>query len=198
MVGAIDFAKEFSDSFRKMASDAIKEERQRAKAAAQERRVSELKRLRHVLRLNRVFRVLSQPSVKRDLLAGSNGAPLVTESELEALAEVGSAMRLSGSGEEEDEGVDSWDAAAESLQALLEAGGGAGRKTTSGLGYGAVKEVLDRIVESGYCDGVRVVVVDASTTTTTAALSIEASEETSGEGQAGDGGEFAKESSVEG
>ena len=67
-----------------MASDAIREERQRARAAAQEKRAGELKRLRQVLLVSRVFRVLSQPGVKRDLLAGANGAPLVSESELES------------------------------------------------------------------------------------------------------------------
>ena len=198
VVGAIDFAKEFSDSFRKMASDAIKEERQRAKAAAQERRVSELKRLRHVLRVNRVFRVLTQSSVKRDLLAGANGAPLLSESELEALTEVAATVRLGG-GDDDDEGddsEDSWDVAAECFQALLEGSGG--RKTGFGLSYGAVREVLDKIVESGYCEGVKVVVVDASTTTIPLVDSSEERSESGGPSQVEEKGEFSKESSEEG
>ena len=210
-MGAINFAKEFSDSFRKMASDAIKEERQRARIAANEKRAAELKRLRHVLMVNRVFRCLALPSVKRDLLAGANGAPLVSEPEMAALTELAASVRLSG---DDDDDVDvvgddfsstsSWDAAAECLQALLDGGS---KKTQSGLGYGAVKSVLDNIVESGYCEKVKVTaVVDASTITTPPPPtandeSDEASESVSSSSQREDNnlkGEFNKESSEEG
>ena len=156
-----------------MASDAIREERQRAKVAAQEKRASDLQRLRHVLRIYQVFRVLSHPDVKRDLLTGSNGAPLVSEPELEALKEVGVTLRLHGSPEALSV-AESWDNAAECLLAVLESG--SGRKTESGLSCAELNRVLDRIVESGYCESVNLVGVDASTITSTKEPSEERSE----------------------
>ena len=180
-----------------MASDAIKEERLRAKAAAQEKRVSDLMRLRRVLAVHRVFRVLSQSDATRDLLTGANEAPLISESELEALKEVGATVRLHGGDDPDDPA--SWDVAAENLQALLD-GVGSGRKTHSGLGLGAVKEVLDKIVESGYCERVKIVVaVDASTTTATTSSNDSLEERSeSGRSHAEDKGEFVKDSSEEG
>ena len=203
-----------------MASDAIKEERQRAKAAAQEKRVSDLARLRRLLAVHRVFRVLSaSDAAARDLLAGENRAPLVSPSELEALKEVGATVRLNGGDDDPlDDPLDdiaawaSWDAAAENLQALLDGGGGSGagsRKTRSGLSFAAVKDVLDKIVESGYCDRVKIVAVvadavDASTTTTTTTAttssndSLEERSESARSHAEDNKGEFVKDSSEEG
>lgn len=198
VVGAIDFAKEFADSFRKMASDAIREERQRAKAAALEKRASDLKRLRHVLRLYHVFRVSSHPDVKRDFLAGSNGAPLLSESELEALKEVGVWLRLRQSPEASLE-AESWDDAAECLHSVLESG--SGKKTESGLSFADVNQVLEKVVESGYCESVSLVGVDASTITTTKEPSEERSEKVPVEEESpkdmSDDGSSARGSSVE-
>ncbi|XP_040266636.1 caprin-1 [Bufo bufo] len=146
VVTNMEFARELQRSFMSLGQDIQKTIRKTARREQLMREEAEQKRLRTVLELKYILDKLGDEEVRNELKQGLNGVPVLSEEELTVLDEFyklvepdrDPAMRLSE--QYEPASIHLWDA--------LEGKD----KTVCGTTYKALRELLDRILQSGYFD----------------------------------------------
>lgn len=146
VVTNMEFARELQRNFMSLGQDIQKTIRKTARREQLMREEAEQKRLRTVLELKYVLDKLGDEEVRSDLKQGLNGVPVLSEEELTVLDEFyklvepdrDPTMRLSE--QYEPASIHLWDA--------LEGKD----KPVCGTTYKALRELLDRILQSGYFD----------------------------------------------
>ncbi|XP_073460305.1 caprin-1 isoform X1 [Aquarana catesbeiana] len=146
---SMEFARELQKSFMALGQDIQKTIKKAARREQLMREEAEQKRLKTALELQFVLDKLGDEEVRSDLKQGLNGVPVVSEEELTLLDEFyklveperDPSVRLSE--QYEQASVHLWD--------VLE-----GRdKSVCGTTYKALREMLDRILQSGYFDNTK-------------------------------------------
>ncbi|XP_040416454.1 caprin-1 isoform X4 [Cygnus olor] len=142
----LEFAKELQRSFMALSQDIQKTIKKTARREQLMREEAEQKRLKTVLELQFILDKLGDDEVRNDLKQGSNGVPVLTEEELTMLDEFyklvyperDMSMRLNE--QYEQASVHLWD--------LLEGK----EKPVCGTTYKALKEIVERILQTSYFD----------------------------------------------
>ncbi|XP_039922177.1 caprin-1 isoform X1 [Hirundo rustica] len=142
----LEFAKELQRSFMALSQDIQKTIKKTARREQLMREEAEQKRLKTVLELQFILEKLGDDEVRSDLKQGSNGVPVLTGEELTMLDEFyklvyperDMSMRLNE--QYEQASVHLWD--------LLEGK----EKPVCGTTYKALKEVVERILQTSYFD----------------------------------------------
>ncbi|XP_054490087.1 caprin-1 isoform X3 [Agelaius tricolor] len=142
----LEFAKELQRSFMALSQDIQKTIKKTARREQLMREEAEQKRLKTVLELQFILEKLGDDEVRSDLKQGSNGVPVLTEEELTMLDEFyklvyperDMSMRLNE--QYEQASVHLWD--------LLEGK----EKPVCGTTYKALKEIVERILQTSYFD----------------------------------------------
>uniref|UniRef100_A0A8B9CJY1 Cell cycle associated protein 1 n=1 Tax=Anser brachyrhynchus TaxID=132585 RepID=A0A8B9CJY1_9AVES len=142
----LEFAKELQRSFMALSQDIQKTIKKTARREQLMREEAEQKRLKTVLELQFILDKLGDDEVRNDLKQGSNGVPVLTEEELTMLDEFyklvyperDMSVRLNE--QYEQASVHLWD--------LLEGK----EKPVCGTTYKALKEIVERILQTSYFD----------------------------------------------
>ncbi|XP_008936175.1 PREDICTED: caprin-1-like, partial [Merops nubicus] len=142
----LEFAKELQRSFMALSQDIQKTIKKTARREQLMREEAEQKRLKTVLELQFILDKLGDDEVRSDLKQGSSGVPVLTEEELTMLDEFyklvyperDMSMRLNE--QYEQASVHLWD--------LLEGK----EKPVCGTTYKALKEIVERILQTSYFD----------------------------------------------
>ncbi|XP_064308992.1 caprin-1 isoform X3 [Phalacrocorax carbo] len=142
----LEFAKELQRSFMALSQDIQKTIKKTARREQLMREEAEQKRLKTVLELQFILDKLGDDEVRNDLKQGSNGVPVLTEEELTMLDEFYKLvyperdMNVRLNEQYEQASVHLWD--------LLEGK----EKTVCGTTYKALKEIVERILQTSYFD----------------------------------------------
>ncbi|KAM9278593.1 caprin-1 isoform 3-T3 [Morus bassanus] len=142
----LEFAKELQRSFMALSQDIQKTIKKTARREQLMREEAEQKRLKTVLELQFILDKLGDDEVRSDLKQGSNGVPVLTEEELTMLDEFYKLvyperdMNMRLNEQYEQASVHLWD--------LLEGK----EKTVCGTTYKALKEIVERILQTSYFD----------------------------------------------
>ncbi|XP_056349816.1 caprin-1 isoform X4 [Oenanthe melanoleuca] len=142
----LEFAKELQRSFMALSQDIQKTIKKTARREQLMREEAEQKRLKTVLELQFILEKLGDDEVRSDLKQGSNGVPVLTEEELTMLDEFYKLvyperdMNMRLNEQYEQASVHLWD--------LLEGK----EKPVCGTTYKALKEVVERILQTSYFD----------------------------------------------
>uniref|UniRef100_A0A8C0UGJ2 Cell cycle associated protein 1 n=1 Tax=Cyanistes caeruleus TaxID=156563 RepID=A0A8C0UGJ2_CYACU len=142
----LEFAKELQRSFMALSQDIQKTIKKTARREQLMREEAEQKRLKTVLELQFILEKLGDDEVRSDLKQGSNGVPVLTEEELTMLDEFYKLvyperdMNIRLNEQYEQASVHLWD--------LLEGK----EKPVCGTTYKALKEVVERILQTSYFD----------------------------------------------
>ncbi|XP_068254193.1 caprin-1 isoform X3 [Nyctibius grandis] len=142
----LEFAKELQRSFMALSQDIQKTIKKTARREQLMREEAEQKRLKTVLELQFILDKLDDDEVRNDLKQGSNGVPVLTEEELTMLDEFYKLvyperdMNLRLNEQYEQASVHLWD--------LLEGK----EKPVCGTTYKALKEIVERILQTSYFD----------------------------------------------
>ncbi|XP_027562304.1 caprin-1 isoform X1 [Neopelma chrysocephalum] len=142
----LEFAKELQRSFMALSQDIQKTIKKTARREQLMREEAEQKRLKTVLELQFILEKLGDDEVRSDLKQGSNGVPVLTEEELTMLDEFYKLvyperdMNVRLNEQYEQASVHLWD--------LLEGK----EKPVCGTTYKALKEVVERILQTSYFD----------------------------------------------
>uniref|UniRef100_A0A8C3JPR1 Cell cycle associated protein 1 n=1 Tax=Calidris pygmaea TaxID=425635 RepID=A0A8C3JPR1_9CHAR len=142
----LEFAKELQRSFMALSQDIQKTIKKTARREQLMREEAEQKRLKTVLELQFILDKLGDDEVRNDLKQGSNGVPVLTEEELTMLDEFYKLvyperdMNMRLSEQYEQASVHLWD--------LLEGK----EKPVCGTTYKALKEIVERILQTSYFD----------------------------------------------
>ncbi|XP_042640438.1 caprin-1 isoform X2 [Tyto alba] len=142
----LEFAKELQRSFMALSQDIQKTIKKTARREQLMREEAEQKRLKTVLELQFILDKLGDDEVRNDLKQGSNGVPVLTEEELTVLDEFYKLvyperdmnMRLN----------EQYEQASVHLLDLLEGK----EKPVCGTTYKALKEIVERILQTSYFD----------------------------------------------
>ncbi|XP_071618642.1 caprin-1 isoform X3 [Heliangelus exortis] len=142
----LEFAKELQRSFMALSQDIQKTIKKTARREQLMREEAEQKRLKTVLELQFILDKLGDDEVRNDLKQGSNGVPVLTEEELTMLDEFYKLvyperdMNVRLNEQYEQASVHLWD--------LLEGK----EKQVCGTTYKALKEIVERILQTSYFD----------------------------------------------
>ncbi|XP_054131257.1 caprin-1 isoform X3 [Melozone crissalis] len=142
----LEFAKELQRSFMALSQDIQKTIKKTARREQLMREEAEQKRLKTVLELQFILEKLGDDEVRSDLKQGSNGVPVLTEEELTVLDEFYKLvyperdMNMRLNEQYEQASVHLWD--------LLEGK----EKPVCGTTYKALKEIVERILQTSYFD----------------------------------------------
>ncbi|KAM9606083.1 caprin-1 isoform 4-T4 [Morphnus guianensis] len=142
----LEFAKELQRSFMALSQDIQKTIKKTARREQLMREEAEQKRLKTVLELQFILDKLGDDEVRNDLKQGSNGVPVLTEEELTMLDEFYKLvyperdMNMRLNEQYEQASVHLWD--------LLEGK----EKPICGTTYKALKEIVERILQTSYFD----------------------------------------------
>ncbi|XP_050831012.1 caprin-1 isoform X3 [Serinus canaria] len=142
----LEFAKELQRSFMALSQDIQKTIKKTARREQLMREEAEQKRLKTVLELQFILEKLGDDEVRSDLKQGSNGVPVLTEEELTMLDEFYKLvyperdMNMRLNEQYEQASVHLWD--------LLEGK----EKPVCGTTYKALKEIVERILQTSYFD----------------------------------------------
>ncbi|XP_030307077.1 caprin-1 isoform X4 [Calypte anna] len=142
----LEFAKELQRSFMALSQDIQKTIKKTARREQLMREEAEQKRLKTVLELQFILDKLGDDEVRSDLKQGSNGVPVLTEEELTMLDEFYKLvyperdMNVRLNEQYEQASVHLWD--------LLEGK----EKQVCGTTYKALKEIVERILQTSYFD----------------------------------------------
>ncbi|XP_051632634.1 caprin-1 isoform X2 [Manacus candei] len=142
----LEFAKELQRSFMALSQDIQKTIKKTARREQLMREEAEQKRLKTVLELQFILEKLGDDEVRSDLKQGSSGVPVLTEEELTMLDEFYKLvyperdMNVRLNEQYEQASVHLWD--------LLEGK----EKPVCGTTYKALKEVVERILQTSYFD----------------------------------------------
>ncbi|KAM6133030.1 caprin-1 isoform 2-T2 [Phoenicopterus ruber ruber] len=142
----LEFAKELQRSFMALSQDIQKTIKKTARREQLMREEAEQKRLKTVLELQFILDKLGDDEVRNDLKQGSNGVPVLTEEELRMLDEFYKLvyperdMNMRLNEQYEQASVHLWD--------LLEGK----EKPVCGTTYKALKEIVERILQTSYFD----------------------------------------------
>ncbi|XP_015266359.1 PREDICTED: caprin-1 isoform X4 [Gekko japonicus] len=142
----LEFAKELQRSFMALSQDIQKTIKKTARREQLMREEAEQKRLKTVLELQYILDKLGDDEVRSDLKQGTNGVPVLTETELSTLddfyklVEPQRDMNVRLSDQYEQASIHLWD--------LLEGK----EKPVCGTTYKALKEVIERILQTTYFD----------------------------------------------
>ncbi|KAM6322235.1 caprin-1 isoform 2-T3 [Podargus strigoides] len=142
----LEFAKELQRSFMALSQDIQKTIKKTARREQLMREEAEQKRLKTVLELQFILEKLGDDEVRNDLKQGSNGVPVLTEEELTTLDEFYKLvyperdMNMRLNEQYEQASVHLWD--------LLEGK----EKPVCGTTYKALKEIVERILQTSYFD----------------------------------------------
>ncbi|XP_065611058.1 caprin-1 isoform X3 [Cyrtonyx montezumae] len=142
----LEFAKELQRSFMALSQDIQKTIKKTARREQLMREEAEQKRLKTVLELQFILDKLGDDEVRSDLKQGTNGVPVLTEEELTMLDEFYKLvyperdMNMRLNEQYEQASVHLWD--------LLEGK----EKPICGTTYKALKEVVERILQTSYFD----------------------------------------------
>ncbi|XP_060117733.1 caprin-1 isoform X5 [Heteronotia binoei] len=142
----LEFAKELQRSFMALSQDIQKTIKKTARREQLMREEAEQKHLKTVLELQYILDKLGDDEVRNDLKQGTNGVPVLTETELSALDEFYKLvepqrdMNVRLSDQYEQASIHLWD--------LLEGK----EKPVCGTTYKALKEVIERILQTTYFD----------------------------------------------
>ncbi|XP_077178247.1 caprin-1 isoform X2 [Paroedura picta] len=142
----LEFAKELQRSFMALSQDIQKTIKKTARREQLMREEAEQKRLKTVLELQYILDKLGDDEVRSDLKQGTNGVPVLTEIELSTLDEFYKLvepqrdMNVRLSDQYEQASIHLWD--------LLEGK----EKPVCGTTYKALKEVIERILQTTYFD----------------------------------------------
>ncbi|XP_062973478.1 caprin-1 isoform X2 [Elgaria multicarinata webbii] len=142
----LEFAKELQRNFMALSQDIQKTIKKTARREQLMREEAEQKRLKTVLELQYILDKLGDDEVRNDLKQGTNGVPVLTEAELSMLDEFYKLveperdMNVRLSEQYEPASIHLWD--------LLEGK----EKPVCGTTYKALKEVIERILQTSYFD----------------------------------------------
>ncbi|XP_060621001.2 caprin-1 isoform X4 [Anolis sagrei] len=142
----LEFAKELQRSFMALSQDIQKTIKKTARREQLMREEAEQKRLKTVLELQFILDKLGDDEVRSDLKQGTNGVPVLTEGELSTLDEFYKLvdperdMNVRLSEQYEQASIHLWD--------LLEGK----EKTVCGTTYKALRELIERILQTSYFD----------------------------------------------
>ncbi|XP_030129395.3 caprin-1 isoform X3 [Taeniopygia guttata] len=142
----LEFAKELQRSFMALSQDIQKTIKKTARREQLMREEAEQKRLKTVLELQFILEKLGDDEVRSDLKQGSSGVPVLTEEELTMLDEFYKLvyperdMNMRLNEQYEQASVHLWD--------LLEGK----EKPVCGTTYKALKEIVERILQTSYFD----------------------------------------------
>ncbi|XP_033005886.1 caprin-1 isoform X2 [Lacerta agilis] len=142
----LEFAKELQRSFMALSQDIQKTIKKTARREQLMREEAEQKRLKTVLELQFILDKLGDDEVRNDLKQGTNGVPVLTETELSTLDEFYKLveperdMNVRLSEQYEQASIHLWD--------LLEGK----EKPVCGTTYKALREVIERILQTSYFD----------------------------------------------
>jgi len=148
VIGTLEFARELSGQFTKLALDEAKDKKKMMKKEQQERAKVELIKVNYVLSVREVLSALLEEGVLEDLEGGNNGAPKLSADQLSQLQQ----FQELATPNREDLSKGSFDkqvaASAEHLVNLAE------KKTRAVVGttYQEVAQLIDMIRESGYIE----------------------------------------------
>merc|ERR1719431_1220420 len=148
VIGTLEFARELSGQFTKLALDEAKDKKKMMKKEQQERAKVELIKVNYVLSVREVLSALLEDGVLEDLEGGNNGAPKLSADQLSQLQQ----FQELATPNREDLSKGSFDkqvaASAEHLVNLAE------KKTRAVVGttYQEVAQLIDMIRESGYIE----------------------------------------------
>uniref|UniRef100_A0AAY4CL70 Uncharacterized protein n=1 Tax=Denticeps clupeoides TaxID=299321 RepID=A0AAY4CL70_9TELE len=146
VVNNLEFARELQKSFMVLGQEIQKAVKKAARREQLLRDEVEQKRLKKVLELQFLLDRLGEESVRQELLQGLCGSSLLTEEDLTSLDEFYKLV-----GPERDQNIrltDQYQEASQHLWELLEGKD----KPVAGTTYKALKETLERVVQSGYLD----------------------------------------------
>uniref|UniRef100_A0A8D0BAC3 Cell cycle associated protein 1 n=1 Tax=Salvator merianae TaxID=96440 RepID=A0A8D0BAC3_SALMN len=142
----LEFAKELQRSFMALSQDIQKTIKKTARREQLMREEAEQKRLKTVLELQYILDKLGDDEVRNDLKQGTNGVPILTDTELSTLDEFYKLVEP-----ERDMNVrlcEQYEQASIHLWDLLEGK----EKAVCGTTYKALKEVIERILQTSYFD----------------------------------------------
>jgi len=147
VIATLDLSREFIAAFDKIAVETSKEEKKRKKREIFEKQQFELSRFKELFTIQEVFSCLCSEAAREDFLNGFRGAPQLNEAEI---LKLDTFFRLVSIDRQNLPGSfgDSISNTATYFQQLLE-----GRnKEVAGSTYRELKELILRIVDSGYFD----------------------------------------------
>lgn len=148
VIGTLEFARELSGQFTKLAIDEAKDKKKMMKKEQQERAKVELIKVNYVLSVREVLSALLEEGVLEDLEAGSNGAPKLSADQLTQLQQ----FQELATPNREDLTKGSFDkqvaASAEHLVNLAEKKA----RAVVGTTYQELAELVDLIRECGYVE----------------------------------------------
>nr|XP_034972480.1 caprin-1 isoform X2 [Zootoca vivipara] len=142
----LEFAKELQRSFMALSQDIQKTIKKTARREQLMREEAEQKRLKTVLELQFILDKLGDDEVRNDLKQGTNGVPVLTETELSTLDEFYKLVEP-----ERDMNVrlcEQYEQASIHLWDLLEGK----EKPVCGTTYKALREIIERILQTSYFD----------------------------------------------
>ncbi|XP_030622701.1 caprin-1b [Chanos chanos] len=146
VINNLEFARELQKTFLALGQDIQKAVRKAVRREQLQRDEAEQKRLKKVLEVQFLLDQLGDKTVRQELLQGAAGPSLLTDSDLSALDEFYKLV-----GPERDQNIrltDQYQEASQHLWELLEGKD----KAVAGTTYKALKETLDRVLQSGYFD----------------------------------------------
>jgi caprin-1 len=85
VIGTLEFARELTGQFGKLALDEAKDRKKTLKKEQQERARQELVKVTYVMGVREVLNSLLEEGVVQDLLEGTNGAPKLSEQQVEQM-----------------------------------------------------------------------------------------------------------------
>ncbi|XP_076159588.1 caprin-1b isoform X1 [Alosa pseudoharengus] len=142
----LEFARELLKNFLALGQDIQKAVKKTSRREQLQREEAEQKRLKKVLELQFLLDRLGEESVRQELLQGAGGPSLLNEGDLTALDEFYKLV-----GPERDQNIrltDQYQEASQHLWELLEGKD----KPVAGTTYKALKDTLERVMQSGYFD----------------------------------------------
>ncbi|XP_036399377.1 caprin-1-like isoform X3 [Megalops cyprinoides] len=142
----LEFARELQKSFLALGQDIQKAVKKSARREQLQREEAEQKRLKTVLELQFLLDRLGEDGVRQELKQGVSGSPLLTDGDLTALDDFYKLL-----GPERDPSIrltDQFEQASQHYWDLLEGKD----KAVAGTTYKALKDTLDKVLQSGYFD----------------------------------------------
>ncbi|XP_012694580.1 caprin-1b isoform X1 [Clupea harengus] len=142
----LEFARELLKNFLALGQDLQKAVKKAGRREQLQRDEGEQKRLKKVLELQFLLDRLGEESVRQELLQGAGGPSLLNEGDLSALDEFYKLV-----GPDRDQNIrltDQYQEASQHLWELLEGKD----KPVAGTTYKALKDTLERVMQSGYFD----------------------------------------------
>ncbi|XP_036391239.1 caprin-1b isoform X1 [Megalops cyprinoides] len=142
----LEFARELQKSFLALGQDIQKTVKKAARREQLQREEAEQKRLKMVLELQFLLERLGEDSVRQELKHGVSGSPLLTDADLAVLSDFYKLVMP-----ERDQNVrlaEQYEQVSQHFLELLEGKD----KAVAGTTYKALKEMLDKVLQSGYFD----------------------------------------------